>query len=133
MDAAQRLVTTIAIDDSAEAGQDTDRQMAITATLHLELADGSRIVLLDDRGWCSAGPTGIWSHETVETMAETARTVVGPDEPPEGRTHEDEAAMHWAAVAGTAQQLGVALTATEIAQLPHDVEASTGIQERLAR
>ncbi|WP_432485969.1 hypothetical protein [Kineococcus esterisolvens] len=73
------------------------------------------MTLLDDRGWSSGGPSGIRSHQSLETLTETARVVVGPNEPPEGRSHEEEAALHWAHLAGIAQAQGVPIAAGELA------------------
>lgn len=136
MNPAQRLVTSITIDHVGEArlheaGIDIGRQMITTVVLQVELSDGRRVVLLDDRGWAAGGPGDIWSYETFETMAQTARTVVGPDEPPEGRSFEEETALHWAALADIAEEQGVAIEASELAGLRHDVEASADIHARL--
>ena len=95
------------------------------------LADGRRMLLLDDRGWSGSGPPDIWARTSMEEMVFTARTVVGPDEPPPGRTQEEEAAGHWAALAGTLQQQGVAVDGSELAQLPHDVVLSDRLLARL--
>lgn len=137
MNPARRLVTSITIDHVGEArlheaGIDIGRQLTITAVLQVELTDGRRVVLLDDRGWAAGGPGDIWSYETFETMAQTARTVVGPDEPPEGRSFEEETALHWAALADIAKEQGVSITADELAGLRQDVEASADIHTRLA-
>jgi hypothetical protein len=71
--------------------------MSLSARHGAVLADGSRAVLLYDRGWIeelrvvrgSAPSFGIWAHETPEQIERTARTVVGPDEPFEGRTRAE--------------------------------------------
>jgi excisionase family DNA binding protein len=44
-----------------------------------------RIAALADRGWSSSGPTNIWAVTSVEEIANTARMVVGADEPFVGR------------------------------------------------
>ncbi|WP_432485698.1 hypothetical protein [Kineococcus esterisolvens] len=133
MSDARRLITSIDIDEAAGPEFNTDRRSSISALLELELTDGRRLTLLDDRGWSTSGPSGIWSYESLEGLAETARTVVGPDEPPEGRSREEEAALHWAHLAGIARAQGVPIEAGELAALPHDVDVSPAIRARLTR
>ncbi|WP_208971309.1 hypothetical protein [Kineococcus rubinsiae] len=67
----------------------------------------------------------------METLTQTARTVVGPDEPLEGRSYEEGAALHWAYLAGIAQEQGVPVGAGELAAFPHDVDISAQIRARL--
>lgn len=128
-----RLVTSIDINEAAGPEFNPDRRMSISALHELELAGGRRVILLDDRGWSSSGPRDIWSYESLEGLTETARAVVGPDEPPEGRSYEDEAAMHWAHLAANARAQGVMIEAYELARLPHEVEVSLEIRARLTR
>jgi hypothetical protein len=130
---ARRLVTFINININAATGTElkADRQMSISAVHQLELVGGRRVTLLDDRGWSSSGPIGIWSYTSLDDLTENARLVVGPDEPPEGRSHEDEAAMHWAQLAANAHSQGVHIGPAELAALPHDVEISPEIRARL--
>ena len=133
MSEARRLITSIDIDEGVRAELDIDRRLSISALLELELTGGRRLRLLDDRGWSSSGPPGIWSYQSLEDLAETARTVVGPDEPPEGRSGEEEAALHWAYLAGVVQAQGVPIDAGELAALPHEVDISPAIRARLTR
>lgn len=130
---ARRLITSIDIDEKAGPGVNDDHRSSISALHELELADGPRLTLLDDRGWSTGGTCNIWAYETLQGLAETARTVVGPDEPPEGRTQEEEAALHWAYLADVAQEQGVSIGAGELAALPHDVDVSAAIRARLTR
>ena len=130
---ARRLITSIDINETAGPKSNSDHRSSISALHELELADGRRLTLLDDRGWSSSGPSNIWAYESLAGMTETARTVVGPDEPPEGRTHEEEAALHWAYLADIAQEQGVSIDAGELAALPHDVDVSPAIRARLTR
>ena len=124
-----RLVTFV------DLNPDSDRlhpgQMSVSARLDAVLADGGRVVLLDDRGWSGSGPPDIWARESVEEIEFTARTVVGPDEPPPERGYEEEAAGHWANLAGTLQRQGVVVEGPELAQLPHDVVLSDRLLARL--
>ncbi len=133
MHAAKRLVTSIDINEAAGAEFNSDHRTSISALHELELADGQRLTLLDDRGWSSSGPGDIWAYESMQGMVETARVVVGPDEPPEGRTPEEEAALHWAYLADIAQSHGVHIEAGGLAALPHDVDVSPAIRARLPR
>jgi hypothetical protein len=128
---ARRLVTFIKIDAAAGAEANTNSQMSISALHQLELGGGRRVTLLDDRGWSAHGPSDIWSHESLEDLAQTARMVVGPDEPPEERSREDEAAMHWAHLTAIAQAQGVHVEPGELSALPHDVEISPEIRARV--
>lgn len=57
--------------------------------------------------------------------------VVGPDEPPDGRSYEDEEAAHWAFLQQIAQRQGVVVDAAELKQLPHDVVLSHRILSRI--
>jgi hypothetical protein len=69
--------------------------MSVSA-LHLAvLHDGRRVVLLDDRGWSASGPPDIWRRTSIEEVEETARTVVGPDEPFGGHSQAHMKAAHW--------------------------------------
>jgi hypothetical protein len=124
-----RLVTFVDLD------LDSDRlhpgQMSVSARLDALLADGRRVTLLDDRGWGGSGPPDVWATTSMEEVVFTARTVVGPDEPPPGRTHEEEAALHWAALAGTLRRAGVAVEGFALSQLPHDVVLSDRLLARL--
>lgn len=133
MPGARRLITSIDVDATAGPEPDDGHRSSISALLELELVGGRRLTLLDDRGWSTGGTADVWAHATLPGLAETARTVVGPDEPPEGRTHEDEAALHWAHLADVAREHGVSIEAGELAALPHDVDVSPAIRARLSR
>jgi hypothetical protein len=124
-----RLVTSIDVVD----GLSSDRQISISTRHEAELADGRRILLLDDRGWSGSGPADIWARTSVEELAATARTVVGPDEPSAGRTRADMAADHWSELAGTLARHGVTVHAALLEGLPHDVVLGDRLRERLTR
>ena len=102
--------------------------VSISARHELELADGRRVLLLNDRGW---GSSGTWAEQSVSVIEGNARTVVGPDEPPKGRSQEEEAALHWAYLQSIAQRQGVAVDADELRQLPHDVVLSRQLLETI--
>jgi hypothetical protein len=121
-----RLVTSIDVD-----GPSSERQISISARHEAELDDGRRVLLLDDRGWSGSGPADIWARTSVEELERTARTVVGPDEPFAGHTHQSMAAGHWSTLAGMLAQRGIAVDAAELAALPHDVVLSRRLRQRL--
>jgi hypothetical protein len=111
----KRLVTYADLDNRDVRGRN------IRARHQLELSDGRRVLLLDDRGW---GSSNSFAGRSVEEIKRTTRMVVGPDEPPEGRTREEEARLHWDHLAQVAQRQGVIIGSAELRALPHDVELS---------
>ncbi|MDR7303219.1 hypothetical protein [Haloactinomyces albus] len=121
---AQRLVTLADVDDQAG-----DR-VSVSAFHAVELVDGSRVLLLDDRGW---GSSATWAASSVADIRETTRTVVGPYEPPEGRSYEAEEALHWASLQQIAQRQGFAVDAHELSRLPHDVVLTERLRARVGR
>ena len=135
------LLTLVDIDDSDDDGPDA-RRMSVRARHEAVLEDGRRVVLLDDRGWTGAisaawtddaSLPGIWAVETVEELERTARVVVGPDEPGPGGTQAEMEAGHWETLAGILRAQGVEVEAAELRELPHDVELSTRLRDRVAR
>lgn len=123
---ATRLVTRVDIDDRANRGV-----VSIAARHELELVTGGRILLLSDRGWSSFGPGSSWAHMTVQEVQDTVRVVVGPDEPFKGYSHEDMEADHWNELQRIAVRQGVSVSAAELQRLPHDVELSPRLRDRL--
>jgi len=130
---AKRLLTSIDVDEPAGTPCDADRQMSVSALLELELTSGRRVTLLDDRGWSSGGPSNIWAYTSLKDLVDTARTVVGPDEPPDGVSYEDAEQGYWAQLAANARAHGVRIQAGDLAALPHDVVISQEILVRVAR
>ena len=142
MAAVARLVTLVDVNDEVA----DPRQMSVSALHEAELEDGRRVVLLDDRGWTSAALTAyrgevpegrdqpdIWAVTSVEDVEETARVVVGPDEPPDGYSQGDAEAAHWDYLAGVLREQGVAVDAQELKRLPHDVVLSERLLARIGR
>jgi hypothetical protein len=138
MAAVTRLVTLVDVNDENSDAH----QMSVSARHEAELPDGRRVLLLDDRGWTSAALTAssvgevidqpdIWAVTTVEDIEETARVVVGPDEPPEGRSQEQAEADHWSYLADGLRQQGVVVDALELKRLPHDVVLSERLLARI--
>lgn len=122
MAAATRLVTHTTLDTAGT----TRHRLSVAARLVARIDDGRTVVLLDDRGWAESLITSrtdqdVAAWTTVEDVEETARTVVGPDEPYDGETPEQAAAGHWDALARILTRHGVPATGPELAALPHDV------------
>lgn len=133
-----RLVTFV---DIAAVG---DSQLSLSARLDALLADGRRIVLLDDRGWSQSGilfsrgappvqndPSSPWDGVTRSQLEDTARTVVGPDEPYGSHTRAEMERAHWASLAATLERHGVFVEASDLQALPHDVVLGEGLRARL--
>lgn len=118
MSAVRRLVTyaDVAYHPLSQPGE-----VSVSARHEVELTDGRRVLLLDDRGW---GSTGLWAAMSAEYIRENTRTVVGPDSPPAGRSQEDMETLHWNSLQQTAQRQGVMVDADELRRLPHDVVIS---------
>ncbi|MFF5503673.1 hypothetical protein [Streptomyces roseolus] len=114
-----RLVTHVELDEA----HTTDRQLSVSARLEAELSDGRGLVLLDDRGWSESalGDGDVRALLTRASVEETARTVVGPDEPHGDETQEQAAAGHWAALAGILARRGVDADPAALAGLAHAV------------
>lgn len=122
MDTVSRLLTSVDVDDRAG-----DR-ISVSARHELELTDGSRVLLLDDRGW---GESGRWDMTSVEDGQRTARMVVGPDEPFGDLTQEDMAADHWDHLSRIAREQGIAVDGADLRLLPHDVLLSRQLLTRV--
>lgn len=123
-----RLVTVVDFDARV-----TRRVFSVSARHELELVTGGRILLLGDRGWGGSGPGDIWAHTTVQEIEDTARVVVGPDEPFDGYSHEDMETDHWNELQRIARRQGVSVSSTELRRLPHDVELGPRLRDRLRR
>jgi hypothetical protein len=133
MTGVERLVTVVEEDSHPADGE------AFTALLFAVLSDGSRVLLLGDRGWAQTTLRAPGPPDAVEPAApelyrqdieETARMVVGPDEPLPGMDAETEAAAHWRYLAGSLTRHGVDVPADELRALPHDVELSEALAAR---
>jgi hypothetical protein len=97
-------------------------------------------LLLDDRGWTEelrgAGANEIddlWALTVERDIVETARVVVGPDEPFGGRSQDDMETDHWNTLAENLRDHGVVVDADELRQLPHDVVLSDRLRARLGK
>ena len=105
-------------------------RVSVSATLSAVLDDGRRLTLLDDRGW---GSTGHWDTTTVEEIEDTARTVVGPDEPVEGQTYDEMAAAHYAYLVAILDRQGVISDTGTLRSIPHDVVLTERLRARVTR
>ena len=123
------------------AGEVVDaRRISVSVRHEAVVDDGSRLLLLDDRGWTEeprgAGADGIddlWAVTLERDIVETARMVVGPDEPFGGRSQDDMETDHWNALAENLGAQGVVVDAGELRQLPHDVEIGDRLRARLGQ
>jgi hypothetical protein len=145
MAAIKRLVTLVDLNRDVV----DPRQMSVSARHEAVLADGRRVLLLDDRGWTESALRAsrgevpdrdswrehldIWAVTSVEDIEETARVVVGPDEPAEGRSQADAEGDHWAYLADVLRQQGVLADALELKRLPHDVVLSERLLAQIGR
>jgi hypothetical protein len=124
---------------AADAHADA-RSISVSVRHEAMLEDGRRLLLLDDRGWTEAlrgaGANGIddlWALTSERDIVESARTVVGPDEPFGGRSQDDMETDHWNALAENLRAHGVVVDASELRQLPHDVVLSDRLRARLGQ
>jgi hypothetical protein len=129
MTSVARLVTLVDVEDDGPP-----RQMSVSARHEAELADGRRVLLLDDRGWSTSmnDDSDIWAATSVEEIEETARVVVGPDEAFGRRSPEEMEAHHWAYLAGILRQQGVVVDVLDLKGLPHDVVLTERLLARVA-
>ncbi|WP_374928234.1 hypothetical protein [Kytococcus sedentarius] len=119
----ERLVVTVASDPGP------DGTAGCSCHLWAEVS-GGRVLLLDDRGW---GTTAAWSEVTEEGIVKDSLVVTGPDEPWGDMTQDDATAFHFADLARRAAHRGLTVTATELEDLPIEVELSEELRSRLRR
>jgi hypothetical protein len=128
MPGVARLVTVVDVREDADA-----RCLSVSARHEAELVDGRRLLLLD-RGWSSSvNVSDIWAVTSVEDIEETARVVVGPDEPFGKRSQADMEADHWAYLSEILGEQGIAVDAQALKRLPHDVVLSERLLARVGR
>jgi hypothetical protein len=139
MSVVARLVTLVDLRENDLGGQ-----MSFSARHEALLEDGRHLLLLDDRGWTSSllrttadsaarDVPDFWAVTSQEGLEQTARSVVGPDEPFGGRSQEDMERDHWAYLAGILRRQGVAADADELKSLPHDIVLSERVLALLGR
>jgi hypothetical protein len=135
MPSVSRLVTVADLRESSDP-----REMSVATRHEAVLDDGRRVILLDDRGWTSAlrgagvdEKTDAWRFATEREISETARVVVGPDEPFGDRTQADMERDHWRRLAETLGADGVVVGVDELRRIPHDVVLGERLRARLGR
>lgn len=119
----ERLLTVVDLDDRDTRGH------SAWAHLHAVLREGRRFVLLDDRGWSSSA---LVADRGIQEVKDTAKTVVGPDEPGPGETREQMEVMYWESLERKLREAGVNAEARELRALPHDVEIGERLRGCLA-
>jgi hypothetical protein len=92
------------------------------------LSDGRQVVLLDDRGWSTSRPV---DERTIDEVERSAKTVVGPDEPPARRTRAEMEADHRATLERKLENAGIRTEGVELKALPHQVVLSDRLRRRL--
>ena len=122
----ERLLTTVDVDDAVA----DDGRVSVRARHEAVLADGGRVLLLDDRGWGTSAP---WAATTAADVEQTARVVVGPDEPAPGGTWEESCAGYWAHLGRRLRERVVPADPARLRELPHDVVLTDRLRARLAR
>ncbi|MBN7797641.1 hypothetical protein [Parahaliea mediterranea] len=123
MPVAVRLVTYVDIDEKRYQQEN----ISLSARHELELADGSRVLLLDDRGW---GGSAKWHDVPIKEVEESSRMVAGPDDPPENRSRDQMETDHWARLEQIAREQGANVDAVNLRSLKHDVVFSQRLRVR---
>lgn len=103
--------------------------LSVSVSLSVELEDGRSIVVLDDRGWNS---NLRWADATSAEIQQTARDVVGPDEPYGDQTREEATAAYWEYLRKILAAQGVETNAGVLRSAPHDVVLSESVLRRLS-
>lgn len=100
----------------------------VSCWLLLELEDARQVPLLTDRGW---GTSGEWVHTSLTDLASVARMVIGPDGAADDLSEADMARGYWSFLARRAREQGVLVTAEGLSQLPHRVDFTPAVLERV--
>lgn len=123
-----------------ESGVVDPRRISVSVRHDAVMDDGSRLLLLDDRGWIqeARGPGAneiddLWALTPERDIVETARAVVGPDEPFGGRSQNDMETGHWNTLAQHLRAQGVVADAGQLRQLPHEIVLSDRLRARLGK
>ena len=121
--AVTRLVTFADLDNDAD-----DKNFSVSARHEAELSDGTRVLLLNDRGWAESPG---WPPPSIEHVQEITRMVVGPDEPFDRLSEDDMATDHWNSLQQTLQRQGVFVDTIMLRELPHDILLSQRLLARI--
>ncbi|WP_129785267.1 hypothetical protein [Promicromonospora panici] len=119
----KRLVSYV---DAHDEGDTEDVSLAVR--FEAELDDGELFPVLDDRGWSSSGT---WSQVSSTEIEETARVVVGPDEPRDDETWQEAEASYWAYVRELLVEQGIEIDVANLRLLPHDVILTRRLLDRI--
>lgn len=113
-------------------------EISVSVRLTAVLDDGRTVTLLDGRGWTAQlrgpGADGIadaWATTTADEIEHTARMVVGPDEPFEGRSQEDMKRDHWNALADRLRETGVEADGADLGNVPVEVVLGDRLRARI--
>ena len=135
-----RLVTSVELEEAGDP-----QEQHFSALHEAVLEDGRRVTLLDDRGWGgrafrfdgsathAIAAAEAWSFVIREEIEREARTVVGPDEPFDGRSQKDMEDDHWAHLAGVLRAHGISIEPAELRRLPHEVVLGERLRAALDR
>ncbi len=137
MGVVERLETLVEINDHDD--HDDPRTMSVDARHEAVLPDGRRLLLLETAAGARRSIAFRQRRPTsglrcrVQDIEADARTVVGPDEPVEGRSWEEAEAAHWSFISDVLRRQGVVVDAAELRRLPHDVVIGERLRARLTR
>lgn len=121
-----RLLTLVETADACSCSQ-----IALSVRQEAVLDDGRHIEVIAGRGWSESGPTNIWTEVSVRHIMETARVVVGPDEPFGRRTNQEMATEHWKSLAALLQRQGISTEVRTLSLLPDEISLSPALLLRL--
>jgi hypothetical protein len=120
-------------------------QLSFSARQDAVLADGRRIVLLNDRGWSQSNlyssgnespmreeRSSPWEGVTRERVEETAREVVGPEAAYGACTQADSDEGHWSYLSAALGEHGIEVDGAVLRALSHEVELSDRLLARFA-
>lgn len=124
----RRLITTVDEQICGPKRKSVGRTLSVSALHEAELDDGSRVLLLDDRGWSSSA---LWSESAKQEIIDTSRDVVGPDEPYGDQTYEEAALAHWEYLAAVLARAGIIVQGAKMRLLPHDVILTRQVMDRI--
>jgi hypothetical protein len=103
-------------------------RISVSVRLAAVLDDGRTVTLLEGRGWTAElrGPgaadvADVWETTSARDIEQTARVVVGPDEPFGGLTQADMERDHWEALAANLRGQGVDTQGAELGRLAVEV------------
>ena len=83
---------------------------------------------MDDRGWTTSAGVGC---QTAAEVEQTARVVVGPDEPAPGWTRAQTEANHWVSLENRLREAGIDVASVHLSAMPHDVEIGESLRRLL--